>query len=202
MWAARRPEITVGPSTARVSSPQVPDRAARAGPPVPPAIRTIRLRGPASRLHLLFENVARSGAVARPHSVLVVDDERSVRDLFVDVLREAGHRVEVATNGLDALGRLRAGEIPCVVLSDARMPRMDGFELERELRRDPQLSSVPVIVITGDRVLSWSSPARDKPFSSSEIDALVQRSCRLHREPQADVDRHREGSDGDGAELA
>jgi DNA-binding response OmpR family regulator len=116
--------------------------------------------------------------------VLVVDDERSVRDLFVDVLREAGHRVHVATNGLDALARLRAGEIPCVVLSDARMPRMDGFELERELRRDPQLSSVPVIVITGDRVLSWSSPARDKPFSSSEIDALVQRSCRLHREPR------------------
>ena len=120
--------------------------------------------------------------MARMHSVLVVDDERSVRELFTDVLVETGHRVDLAQDGLDALTHLREGHVPCVVLTDVRMPRMDGFELARAVARDPQLSSVPVVVLTGDRILSFTSPARDKPFSPGELDALVQRSCQLHRE--------------------
>jgi CheY-like chemotaxis protein len=120
--------------------------------------------------------------MAKAHSVLVVDDEPSVRALFVDALEEAGHRVEVAGDGAQALERLRRGAAPCVVLSDLRMPRMDGFELSRAAGRDPQLSAIPVVVMTGDRVLSFTSPARDKPFSVTELDALVQRTCRLHRE--------------------
>ena len=120
--------------------------------------------------------------MAKRHSVLVVDDDRGVRDLFVDALEEAGHRVTVAIDGLDALDKLGAGEMPCVVLADVRMPRMDGFELTRAVARDPQMSSVPVVVLTGDRILSFSSPARDKPFSVAELDSIVQRSCALHRE--------------------
>ena len=120
--------------------------------------------------------------MAKRHSVLVVDDDRGVRDLFVDALEEAGHRVTIAIDGLDGLEKLRAGEMPCVVLADVRMPRMDGFELSRAVGRDPQLSSVPVVVLTGDKILSFSSPARDKPFSVAELDSIVQRSCALHRE--------------------
>ena len=121
----------------------------------------------------------------RFHSVLVVDDERTVRELFRDVLEETGHRVDVAASGPDALERLRSGSVPCMILTDVRMPRMDGFELEREIARDPQLSSVPVVVLTGDKILSFTSPARDKPFSPDELNALVQRSCRLHRQDGA-----------------
>jgi CheY-like chemotaxis protein len=120
--------------------------------------------------------------MAKRHSVLVVDDDRGVRDLFVDALEDAGHRVTVAIDGLDALEKLRAGGMPCVVLADVRMPRMDGFELSRAVARDPQVSSVPVVVLTGDKILSFSSPARDKPFSVAELDSIVQRSCALHRE--------------------
>jgi CheY-like chemotaxis protein len=61
------------------------------------------------------------------------------------------------------------------------MPRMDGFELSRAVGRDPQLASIPVVLLTGDRILSFASPARDKPFSVLELDALVQESCSLHR---------------------
>ena len=125
--------------------------------------------------------------MVRVHSVLVVDDERTVRDLFRDVLGETGHRVQVAASGPDALERLRSGSVPCVILTDVRMPRMDGFELEREIARDPQLSSVPVVVLTGDKVLSFISPARDKPFSPEELNALVQRTCRLHRDDGARI---------------
>lgn len=119
--------------------------------------------------------------MTKRHSVLVVDDDRNVRSLYVDALNEAGHSVTVAVDGLDALAKLRGGSMPCVVLADVRMPRMDGFELLRAVRQDAQLSSVPVVVVTGDRMLSFTSPARDKPFSLAELDSLVQRSCALHR---------------------
>lgn len=118
----------------------------------------------------------------RQHSVLVVDDDPAVRDLYADALAEVGHHVAVVAGADEALARLHTGSVPCVVLSDLRMPRMDGFELAREVERDPQLSAVPVVVVTGDRLLSFTSPARDKPFSPVELDALVQRSCQLHRE--------------------
>jgi CheY-like chemotaxis protein len=119
--------------------------------------------------------------MTRNHTVLVVDDEPSVRALYVDALVEAGHRVEAVADGAEALAKLRMGVVPCVVLSDVRMPRMDGWELSRAVADDPQLSSVPVVVLTGDRMLSFTSPARDKPFAVAELDALVERSCQLHR---------------------
>lgn len=116
----------------------------------------------------------------KAHSVLVVDDEANVRSLYLDALSEAGHAVSVASDGVAALEILRHGRVPCVVLSDVRMPRMDGFELSRAIAADPQLASIPIVVMTGDKVLSWTSPARDK-YAVDELDALVQRSCRLHR---------------------
>jgi CheY-like chemotaxis protein len=125
---------------------------------------------------------AREGAMTRRHSILVVDDDEAVRSLFSDALGESGHHVMVARDGREALARLRNGTVPCVVLSDVRMPRMDGFELSSAVAQDPQLASVPVVTLTGDRVLSFTSPARDKPFSVTELDAIVQRSCVLHRE--------------------
>ena len=119
--------------------------------------------------------------MAKQHSVLVVDDDNNVRSLYVDALGEAGHMVAVAVDGADALERLRADAVPCVVLTDVRMPRMDGWELSRAIARDPDLSSIPVVVVTSDKILAFSSPARDKPFSVAELDGLVQRSCALHR---------------------
>lgn len=119
--------------------------------------------------------------MGRAHTVLVVDDEAMVRDLYLDALEEAGHHVEVAPSGEAALERLRHGPLPCVVLSDVRMPRMDGWDLARALARDPVLNSVPVVMVTGDRILSFTSPARDKPYDVVELDRLVDEACRLHR---------------------
>ena len=124
--------------------------------------------------------------MATIHTVLVVDDEPNVRDLYVEALEENGHHVEVAANGVAALEKLRADPVPCVVLTDVRMPHMDGWDLSREVARDPQLSSLPVVVMTSDRMLSFTSPARDKPFDPPELNALVQRSCQLHRQASPD----------------
>lgn len=129
----------------------------------------------------------------RSHSVLVVDDDDGVRAVVADALAESGHVVSVAVDGDEAIRRLSAGPLPCVVLADVRMPRMDGFELSRAMGRDPQLSTVPIVVFTGDKLLTFTTPARDKPLSVGELDALVQRSCRLHR-PRSD--------DGEAGPLA
>jgi CheY-like chemotaxis protein len=123
------------------------------------------------------------GVPRRHHQVLVVDDDASVRALYVDALEECGHTVTIAVDGAAALEQLRTSDHPCLILTDLRMPRMDGFELRRAVERDPLLGSIPIVVITGDRMLSFTSPARDKPFSPEELDALVQRSCSLHRVP-------------------
>lgn len=120
-------------------------------------------------------------AMAKRHSVLVVDDDDSVRSLYAEALQAAGHMVAVAIDGVDALHQLQGGTVPCVVLTDVRMPRMDGWELSRAVARDPELATIPVVLVTGDKILSFSSPARDKPFSTVELDAIVQRSCGLHR---------------------
>jgi CheY-like chemotaxis protein len=119
----------------------------------------------------------------RRHLVLIVDDDPDVRDLYVETLREIGHGVKEAPDGEEAIRMLTDGEVPCVILTDVRMPRMDGFELSRALGKDPELSALPVVLITGDRLLSYTTLARDKPMSPEELDALVQASCRLHRAP-------------------
>ncbi len=114
------------------------------------------------------------------HTVLVVDDDRDVRDLFADTLRENGHRVEDARDGDDALRLLDEGLRPCLVLSDVLMPRMDGWDLSRALgKREPDL---PVVLVTGDKLLSIRAPVLDKPASPDELEAMIRSSCPYLRE--------------------
>jgi two-component system chemotaxis sensor kinase CheA len=80
--------------------------------------------------------------------VLVVDDQFSVRELQKSILETAGYRVDTARDGTDALARLRANGHIDVVLTDIQMPGMDGFDLLREIRKDPDLESLPVVVVT------------------------------------------------------
>src|ERR671918_3039 len=76
------------------------------------------------------------GDVTRQHAILVVDDDRDVRELWTETLRDLGHHVEEAVDGLHALRLLHDGRLPCVVLSDVRMPRLDGWELAQAVSRD------------------------------------------------------------------
>jgi chemosensory pili system protein ChpA (sensor histidine kinase/response regulator) len=80
--------------------------------------------------------------------VMVVDDSLTVRRVTQRLLEREGYRVLLAKDGLDAMERLGGDELPAVVLSDIEMPRMDGFDLVRNLRADARLSSLPVIMIT------------------------------------------------------
>jgi chemosensory pili system protein ChpA (sensor histidine kinase/response regulator) len=119
--------------------------------------------------------------VARP-LVLVVDDSLTVRRITQRLLVREGYRVTVAKDGLEALERL-AEERPAVVLSDIEMPRMDGFDLVRNLRADPALSDLPVIMITSRIAQKHREYAAElgvdhylgKPYSEDDLLALIGR---------------------------
>ena len=80
--------------------------------------------------------------------VLVVDDQLSARELQRSILEAAGHRVEVARDGREALRLI--GELTDLdlVLTDVQMPKMDGFELLEAIRADDAHSSLPVVIVT------------------------------------------------------
>ncbi len=121
--------------------------------------------------------------------VLVVDDSITVRRVTQRLLQREGYRVALAADGLQALERLQA-ERPTVVLSDIEMPRMDGFDLVRNIRGDARLSDLPVIMITSRIAEKHREHARElgvdhylgKPYAEEELLALVARYARTTAE--------------------
>jgi two-component system chemotaxis sensor kinase CheA len=92
---------------------------------------------------------ARPALAARPRgrAVLLAEDSITSRTLLKNILELAGHRVEVAVDGAEALDKLRAGRFDLVV-SDVEMPRLDGIGLTEAIRRDPALAQLPVVLVT------------------------------------------------------
>ncbi len=82
------------------------------------------------------------------HSVLVVDDDRTMRVLLRAFLRAAGHEVDVAEGGEEALALLAARR-PDLVLLDYQMTGMSGPEVLSRMRAEPRLDGVPILMLTG-----------------------------------------------------
>ena len=119
--------------------------------------------------------------------VLVVDDSITVRRVTERLLRREGYRVALAADGMAALREL-AAEKPAIVLSDIEMPQMDGFDLLRNIRNDPNCGDLPVIMITSrtadkHREHALELGANDflgKPYQEGQLLELVRqyvRSC-------------------------
>jgi chemosensory pili system protein ChpA (sensor histidine kinase/response regulator) len=112
--------------------------------------------------------------------VLVVDDSITVRRVTQRLLQREGYRVSMAADGLQALERL-AEEKPTVVVSDIEMPRMDGFDLARNIRADDRLKDLPIIMITSRIGEKHREHAKElgvdhylgKPYSEEELLSLV-----------------------------
>jgi two-component system, chemotaxis family, chemotaxis protein CheY len=85
-------------------------------------------------------------------TVLVVEDDQDVCDSVCDTLVDAGFAVSKASNGRLALHALEApNALPGLVLLDLMMPVIDGAHFLREMRKDPRLSALPVVLLTADR---------------------------------------------------
>ena len=80
--------------------------------------------------------------------ILVVDDDPLNRRLLIRSLERDGHRVEAAEDGPSGLAMM-AAEAPDVVLLDILMPGLDGIEVLRRMKRDPDLRHVPVVMVSG-----------------------------------------------------
>jgi chemosensory pili system protein ChpA (sensor histidine kinase/response regulator) len=123
-----------------------------------------------------------AAAPQRAPLVLVVDDSLTVRRVTQRLLVREGYRVVLAKDGMDALERL-AEERPVVLLSDIEMPRMDGFDLLRNVRADAKLAGLPVVMITSRIAQKHRDYAMElgvdhylgKPYSEDELLMLVAR---------------------------
>jgi CheY-like chemotaxis protein len=113
--------------------------------------------------------------------VLIADDDRDVRDMLELCVASEGFDTATAGDGEQALARLHDGPKPSVILLDLRMPRMNGFEFLRALRRDPSLAGIPVVAITGDTaavpgaLAAGAAACLVKPFDADEIIGTVRR---------------------------
>ena len=83
--------------------------------------------------------------------ILVVEDDRDIRESVVEVLEDEGHGVTAAADGREALDHLLgAGPRPDLILLDLMMPVMSGYQFREEQLKSPALASIPVLVITAD----------------------------------------------------
>jgi two-component system chemotaxis sensor kinase CheA len=100
---------------------------------------------PAGKLPPL--RTAAPAPVKKAPRVLVVDDSLTTRTLERSILEAHGYEVRVAVDGVEALDRLRVEPVD-LVITDVQMPRMDGFQLLEEIKKDRGLAHLPVIVVT------------------------------------------------------
>lgn len=116
-----------------------------------------------------------------PQKILVVDDESDVSALVAYHLKAKGYQVEVVNDPNRSLGTARSF-LPDLVILDVMMPELNGIQICRLLRADPQLKKVPVIFLTAkteenDRIQGLETGADDyicKPFSTKELVLRVQ----------------------------
>lgn len=123
--------------------------------------------------------------------VLVVEDDPELRTIYEEVLSDGGFSVVAARDGLDALEKLHAGTMPCVMLLDLRMPRMTGWELAERMRADPRWQGVPFIVVAAyyriaeeaERIgaAAWLQ----KPIDLTRLVDVVEGACRASQPPDA-----------------
>jgi two-component system NtrC family sensor kinase len=119
-------------------------------------------------------------AGTRRRTILVVDDEAEIREALADILLGERHRVVTATSGREALERLSSGHFD-VILTDIRMPDIDGRALYQEIERRWPGRARRVVFVTGDTLASAlrefvhasGRPVIEKPFLPSEVRRVV-----------------------------
>ena len=133
--------------------------------------------------------------------ILVVDDERDIRNLLKQVLEHTGYEVETATNGREALEMVDRS-LPDLMLLDIMMPEIDGWEVCRQVKSKQKSRGVPIILLTVrnqalDKVVGMEVVGADdyvtKPFDLDELLARVEQQLRLKGKAPAAPGESREG---------
>ncbi len=138
------------------------------------------LAGQLNAIAIRLEEIRRQDEVhdsmPKGKTILVVDDSPTVRKLISGKLEKSGHNVVCAVDGVDGLARI--GEIlPDLVLLDIAMPRMDGYQVCKEIRSNPATKDIPIVMISGkdgffDKVrgrMAGTSGYITKPFGPETL---------------------------------
>jgi CheY-like chemotaxis protein len=121
-------------------------------------------------------------------TVFIVDDDRDIREMLTEILKDEGYTIATAADGLDALTQLRTQpQPPCLILLDLMMPNMNGWEFCAAQQQDPRLSPIPVVVISAradlDRAVAQIPVAGHlaKPIDIDRLLHIVERHCAEYR---------------------
>ena len=124
----------------------------------------------------------------REPEILIVDDSALMLQNFRALVTKLGYRVRCCSDALSAVPTMLA-DPPDVVFVDVNMPRLSGFQLIRQIRLQPELADIPLIVLTAEKSLSnqmrakWSkSEFLTKPLKSEDINAFCSQLCSLLKE--------------------
>ena len=112
--------------------------------------------------------------------ILVVEDQEDARRILRDLLTRAGFDLIEAENGEDAVASAQASR-PDLILMDIQLPLLDGYEATRRIKADPDLKSIPIIVVTSYALSGDEDKARRagcddyvaKPFSPRQLLAKI-----------------------------
>lgn len=129
-----------------------------------------------------------ASVTSRPLGVLIVEDDREIREMVALMVKGMGYTVVTSATGKEALNRLREQSID-IVLLDLMMPEMDGFEFCRTVRADAALRDLHIIITSArdtleDKVRGLELGAADyltKPFSLTELQARIKVGERIVR---------------------
>ena len=123
--------------------------------------------------------------VACSDLVMVVEDDQDVRQAISEVLEDNAYRSLTASNGQEAIDELRSGpQRPCLILLDIMMPIMDGWQFRSLQQQDPELSDIPVVVLTAHADIQeavrrmQAAACLKKPVQLTSLLATIDQICR------------------------
>ena len=114
--------------------------------------------------------------------ILVVDDEADSLEIMRIILENAGYDVQTASDGQEALSKIGEQKVDLVFM-DIKMPKIDGYELCRRLKQDPETAKIPVVMHSASgseqtRIQAYEAGANGfmfKPFTMQKLVAIVQK---------------------------
>ena len=124
--------------------------------------------------------------------LIFCEDNESIRKLITIAMRESGHEVLLAEDGVAGLALVRA-ERPDLLVTDLAMPGLDGLQLHDAIRADPELSALPIVFLTASTQRDLMTNARQrtalailiKPFSPAELRARLEELLAVSRDRES-----------------